>query len=106
MDLTKFNFTEHQIILAITCSAISFGFTQIVKPFWKSYFGEEGKDKATALTKLCAVLIGGLVGWSLTYKIVDMWLGMALGATNAIIVKYVKQKLGLKKEESTSDPAL
>ena len=103
MDLTKFNFTEHQIILAVTCSAVSFGFTQIVKPFWKSYFEEEQKEKATAITKLCAVLIGGLVGWSLTYKIVDMWLGMALGATNAILVKYVKQKLGLKKEDSKSE---
>lgn len=105
MDLTKFNFTEHQLILAITCSAISFGFTQIVKPFWKSYF-QDDKDKANALTKLCAVLIGGLVGWSLTYKIIDMWLGMALGATNAIVIKYVKQKLGIKKEETNSDTTL
>ena len=107
MDLSKFNFTEHQMILAVTCSAISFAITHIVKPFWKSYFGQEGKDKAASITKLCAVLVGGLVGWSLTYKIVDMWLGMALEAMNAMIVKYVKNKLGIKKEEEKeSDPAL
>lgn len=106
MDISKFNFTEHQLILAVACSAVSFGVTQVVKPFWKSYFKEDQKEKATAITKLCAVLIGGLVGWTLTYKIVDMWLGMALGATNSLIVKYVKKKLGLKKEETNSDKPL
>lgn len=95
--MESFNFTEHHYTLAFACSAVSYAITQICKPFWKSYYKEE---KAKALTKACAVLTGGLVGWSLTYAIVDLWLGCAMGAFNAIIVAQIKKRAGVKDEPS------
>ena len=97
--MENFNFTEHHYILAFSCSAISYAITQICKPFWKSYFKSE-EDKARALTKACAVLVGGLVGWTLTFEIVDLWLGSAMGGFNALIVAQIKKRIGVKDEPS------
>lgn len=81
----------------LVSSASSYAITQIVKPFWKSYFKDE-KEKASALTRLCAVLLGGITGFSLTYEILDLWLGVTAGAFNTLIVKLVKKKLGVNKD--------
>jgi hypothetical protein len=99
--MENFNFTEHHYTLAFVCSAISYAITQICKPFWKAKY-KDNADKARALTKLCAVISGGLVGWSLTYAIIDLWLGCAMGAFNALIVAQIKKRIGVKDESSKS----
>lgn len=83
-------FNEHQIQLAIVCSLVSFAITQIVKPFLK---GMTSKDKASALTRLSAVSVGALCGYTLTYAIFDLWLGAGVGGMNALIVKVLKARL-------------
>lgn len=83
-------FNEHQIQLAIICSLISFAVTQIVKPFIKDKFE---KDKACALTRLAAVITGGVCGFTLTYALIDLWLGAGVGGINALIVQVVKSRL-------------
>lgn len=85
-------FNEHQIQLAIVCSLVSFGLTQVVKPFWKK---DMAKDKAAALTRLVAIVAGGVVGYTLTYTVIDLWLGMGVGSINTIAMKLVKKKLSL-----------
>ncbi len=99
--MENFNFTEHHYTLALACSAISYAITQICKPFWKSYYVGES-DKARALTKACAVLTGGIVGWSLTFQIIDLWLGCAMGGFNAYIVAQIKKRIGEKDESRKS----
>lgn len=91
-------FNEHQIQLAIICSLISFAITQIVKPFLKDKFD---KDKASALTRLSAVVIGGICGFTLTYTLADMWLGAGVGGVNALIVRVLKARL--KEKNNVQD---
>lgn len=101
--LQDFNFEKAHYLLMVVASASSYAVTQIVKPFWKSYF-EEDKEKASSLTRLCAVVIGGVVGFSLTFKVVDLWLGVTAGAFNTLIVKVIKKKLGVNNDEPKSEP--
>lgn len=105
MESINFNFQEHHYMLMLVSSASSYAVTQIVKPFWKSYFKEE-KEKASALTRLCAVLIGGLTGFSMTYQILDFWLGVTAGAFNTLIIKLVKKKLGVSKDGNQENKSI
>lgn len=83
-------FNEHQVQLAIMCSLISFAVTHIVKPFIKDRLT---KDKAAALTRLAAVITGGVCGYTLTFTLADMWLGAGVGGVNALIVRVLKARL-------------
>jgi hypothetical protein len=86
--MSEFDFSQHHIILTITASAVSYAVTQIAKPFLKKI----GKEKSVAVIKLFAVITGGLVGWSLSYAIVDLWLGAGAGGMNTFLVKLIKKK--------------
>jgi hypothetical protein len=83
-------FTEHQVQLAVICSLISFAVTHIIKPFIK---GRIERDKAAALIRLAAVIMGGVCGFTLSYNIADLWLGAGVGGVNALIVRVVKARL-------------
>ena len=74
--------------IIIVASIISFAITQIIKPFIKSTCD----DKANAITRAFAVIAGGVIGWSLSYDIIDLWLGAAAGGINTFIVKLLKKK--------------
>jgi len=74
--------------IIIVASCISFAVTQIIKPFIKSTCD----DKAAAITRAFAVISGAIVGWTLSYDIIDLWLGAAAGGINAFIVKMLKKK--------------
>ena len=91
-------FNEHQIQLAIICSLVSFGMTQVVKPFWKKAESLD-KDQASALTRLVAIISGGVVGYTLTYTVIDLWLGMGVGGMNALAVKLMKRKLKVEEDQ-------
>lgn len=81
-------FSEEHLMIIVLASLISFAVTQIMKPFIK----KTCDDKADAITRLFAVVAGGVMGWTLSYQILDMWLGAAAGGVNAFIVKMLKKK--------------
>lgn len=83
-------FNEHQIQLAIICSLVSFAVTHILKPFLKDRFNDE---KSCALTRLAAVFVGAVCGYTLTFAVIDLWLGAGVGGINTVIVKVVKDRL-------------
>lgn len=91
--------------IIIVASIISFAVTQIIKPFIKSTCD----DKAAAITRAFAVISGGIVGWTLSYAIIDLWLGAAAGGINAFIVKMLKKKakahLGVSDEAPAPESA-
>lgn len=84
------NLSEHHMTLALICSGLSYGITQIVKPFWKAY---TTKEKARALTRACAVLMGAGAGFILTYETVDLLLGATAGVFNTTLVAKIKSKI-------------
>ena len=98
MEILKY-FNEHQVQLAIICSLVSFGVTQVVKPFWKKADGID-KEQGVALTRLCAIITGGIVGYTLTYAIVDLWLGAGIGAINTIVAAKVRKRLGIEQPQA------
>ena len=85
--------SQHHILLMVIASAVSYGVTQIVKPFiWKSC----SEDKAKGLIRLFAIIAGGVVGYTLSYKIVDLWFGAAAGSLNAYLIAVLKKKIADK----------
>lgn len=91
--MDKFDFSQHHLLLTIIASAVSYGVTQIVKPFLKSRCAE---DKTTAVIRIFAIGSGALVGWTLSYQIVDLWLGAAAGSLNAYLIAVLKKKISDK----------
>jgi len=95
--------------IVIVASILSFAITQIAKPFLK----KKGQDKASAITRAFAVITGAIVGFSIEFAIIDLWLGAAAGGANTFIVKLLKKKakahLGVSDDtpapESASEPA-
>jgi len=77
------------VYLICVASAVSFGITEITKPF----IFKTCDDKSNAVVRLFAVITGAVVGWSLSYEILDLWLGASAGALNAFIVKIFKKKV-------------
>ena len=77
------------LILVCIASVLSFAVTQVVKPF----IFKTCNEKANAVIRLVAVFVGGFVGWSLSYDILDLWLGASAGALNAFLVKVLKKKV-------------
>jgi len=75
--------------IVIVASIISFAVTQIVKPFIKDKLDS---DKASAVTRIFAVVAGAIIGWSIEQDIIDLWLGAAAGGVNAFIMKLLKKK--------------
>lgn len=98
MDMEQY-FNQHQVHLCILASLISFGVTQVVKPFWvkaKSISKEQG----ASLTRLCAIISGGVVGYSLAQDIAEMWLGAGMGAVNAIVMALARKRLGIEQPQA------
>lgn len=76
--------------IVLVASIISFAITYIVKPFVKKKFTD--KAMASSVTRAFAVVTGAIVGFSIEFAIVDLWLGAAAGGINAFIVKILKKK--------------
>lgn len=77
------------VYLVCIASVLSFAVTQAVKPF----IFKTCNEKADAVIRLVAVFVGGFVGWSLSYDVLDLWLGASAGALNAFLVKVLKKKV-------------
>ncbi len=92
------------LVLVCIASVLSFAVTQVLKPF----IFKTCNEKANAVIRLVAVFVGGFVGWSLSYDVLDLWLGASAGALNALIVKVLKKKVlivsGVIPTESKKEP--
>ena len=77
------------VYLIVVAAIVSYGITEVVKPF----IALTCKEKSEAVTRLVSVIIGGIVGYTLSYEILDLWLGASAGALNVYIVKVVKSKI-------------
>ena len=77
------------VYLVVVAAIVSYTITEVFKPF----IFKTCKDKSDAITRLFSVLIGAVVGYTLSYDILDLWLGASAGALNAYIVKVVKSKI-------------
>ena len=102
MDMEQY-FNQHQVHLCILASLISFGVTQVVKPFWVKA-KSVSKEQGAALTRLCAIISGGVVGYSLSSDVAEMWLGAGMGAVNAIVMALARKRLGIEQPQA-DDPA-
>lgn len=88
-------FNEHHISLFMIASGVSYGATQIIKPFlWKV----RNRAKSKALIRLSAVITGALVGYTVDHQVLCLWIGAGAGVFNAttvgIISAKVKQRYG------------
>jgi ammonia channel protein AmtB len=91
VDLGVENVQPHMghLYLVVVAAIVSYAVTEVVKPF----IFKTCKEKSEAVTRLVSVIIGGIVGYTLSYEILDLWLGASAGALNAYIVKIVKSKI-------------
>ena len=88
----EIDLSQHHILLTLIASVLSYGATEVLKPFiWRSC-----ADKAKAVIRLFAIIVGGVIGYTLSYKIVDMWLGAAAGSLNAYLIAVLKKKVADK----------
>ena len=91
-------FTQHHISLFMVASALSYGSTQIVKPFiWATC-----DDKSNAIIRLLAVIMGGIVGYSLSKQVLDLWIGAGAGVFNATTFSIINHKLKQRYGDSAS----
>ena len=88
-EISEIQVNNGHYYIIVVASIVSYAVTQIVKPFIKAKFD---KEKASAITRGCAVVTGGIIGFSLSFTFIDMWLGSASGGMNAFIVKLLKKK--------------
>lgn len=88
------------LYLVCVASVLSFAVTQAVKPF----IFKTCEEKADAVIRLVAVFVGGFVGWSLSYDVLDLWLGASAGALNAFLVKVLKKKVLILTGVEPSEP--
>lgn len=80
------------VMLLGTASAVSYGTTHVVKPFVKGWFDD--KDKARAVVRLIAIIMGGVVGATVAWTPYAMWQGAGAGVFNAFIVALLKSRVG------------
>lgn len=88
--MVELSVTQDQVTLIALSAVASWGLTQVVKPFIKDRLE---KPKALGVIRGIALLTGAIVGASLDLSAQGLWLGLAAGALNTVIVAKVKQKL-------------
>ncbi len=77
------------VYLVVVAAIVSYSITEVFKPF----IFKTCKEKSDAITRVFSVIIGGIVGYTLSYDTLDLWLGASAGALNSYIVKIVKSKI-------------
>lgn len=82
---------EQHAVLILLASVFSFGVTEIVKPFMSLLV--DGRERRRALTRLCAILSGAIVGYTLGPTWLDLWFGAGAGTLNAWLVALIKEKI-------------
>jgi len=90
---------EQHLVLVVLASTISFGVTEIVKPF-VSFLGDRGRRHS--VTRLMAILSGAAVGYTLGPSWLDVWFGAGAGVLNAWLVAVIKQKVETRLDVQVS----
>ncbi|HCT51341.1 MAG TPA: hypothetical protein DF712_02670 [Balneola sp.] len=85
-------FSTHHVSLFFVASALSYGGIQIIKPFIKRFCD----DKKDVIIRLASIIIGGIIGYSLSKQILDIWIGSAAGVFNAATVGFINAKIKSK----------
>jgi hypothetical protein len=85
---------EQHLVLIVLASTISFGVTEIFKPFASVLAEDRGRKRA--LTRLMAILAGAAVGYTLGPSWLDVWFGAGAGVLNAWLVAVLKEKIESK----------
>lgn len=82
---------EQHLVLVILASVISFGVTEVIKPF-VSILADD-RERKKAIVRLLAILAGAVVGYTLGPKWLDVWFGAGAGTLNAWLVAVLKKKV-------------
>ena len=82
---------EQHLVLVILASVISFGVTEVIKPF-VSVLADD-RERKKAIVRLLAILSGAVVGYTLGPKWLDVWFGAGAGTLNAWLVAVLKKKV-------------
>ena len=82
---------EQHLVLVILASVISFGVTEVIKPF-VSILADD-RERKKAIVRLLAILAGAVVGYTLGPKWLDVWFGAGAGTLNAWLVAILKKKV-------------
>lgn len=82
---------EQHLVLVILASVISFGVTEVIKPFVSILANDRERKKA--IVRLLAILAGAVVGYTLGPKWLDVWFGAGAGTLNAWLVAVLKKKV-------------
>ena len=82
---------EQHLVLVILASVISFGVTEVIKPF-VSILADD-RERRRAIVRLLAIVSGAVVGYTLGPKWVDIWFGAGAGTLNAWLVAVLKKKV-------------
>ena len=82
---------EQHLVLVILASVISFGVTEVIKPF-VSILADD-RERTKAIVRLLAILAGAVVGYTLGPKWLDVWFGAGAGPLNAWLVAVLKKKV-------------
>ena len=82
---------EQHLVLVILASVISFGVTEVIKPF-VSILADD-RERKKAIVRLLAILGGAVVGYTLGPKWLDVWFGAGAGTLNAWLVAVLKKKV-------------
>ena len=82
---------EQHLVLVILASVISFGVTEVIKPF-VSILADD-RERKKAIVRLLAILSGAVVGYTLGPKWLDVWFGAGAGTLNAWLVAVLKKKV-------------
>ena len=82
---------EQHLVLVILASVISFGVTEVIKPF-VSILADD-RERKKAIVRLLAILAGAVVGYTLGPNWLDVWFGAGAGTLNAWLVAVLKKKV-------------
>lgn len=94
-------FSQHHVSLFMIASAVSYGATQIVKPFlWRLH-----REKSKALIRLCAVIMGAIVGYTVDHQVLCLWIGAGAGVFNATTVGIISHKVKQRYGDSAKEPS-
>lgn len=82
---------QQHVKLLLLASVISYGATEVAKPFLKDLFKD--RDKSRAMVRLLAVVVGAAVARTLGDTWDDIWYGAGAGVLNAWAIAIIKKKL-------------
>lgn len=92
-DISTFLSPDMQahLVLVMVASILSFGATEVLKPFVRKLFKDQAQNRA--VVRLCAIGVGAWVGYTMGDHSDDILYGAGSGVLNAWLVAIIKAKL-------------